>query len=113
MTREGVIENLGQVQMSASDRRKLLENTAASTPVLAYMKYLHETAIGLIPKVDVILRANPTKTFDAFFKMISTGPAQLKGLLPDFELTGPLREVSVGGRCTREIEDAGLSGRET
>lgn len=84
--------------MSASERRKLLENTAASTPVVTYTKYQPTERAGLIPKLDVVLRSNPTKTFEAFFKMISTSPAQLKAFFPDFTLTEPLREVRVGGR---------------
>ena len=98
MTREGVVDNLGRLQMSASERRKLLANAAVSTPVVTYMKYQPTAKVGLIPKIDVVLRSNPTTTFEAFFKMMSTGPAQLKALFPDFKLTEPMREVRVGGR---------------
>lgn len=101
VSREGVIDNFGRIQMSAGERRKLLENAAASRPVVAYMKYQPAERAGLIPKIDVVLRRNSAKTFEAFFKMISAGPAQLKAVFPDFTSPNHFAKYAwvAGGRC--------------
>jgi hypothetical protein len=96
---EGVVDNIQQeAKMGPDELRKLLARSAASTFVVAYMKYQPAAHAGLIPKVQVSLQRNPAKTFEGFLKMISRGTAESKAYFPDFELRDPPREVSVGGR---------------
>ncbi len=98
MTTEGIADNLGNVKLGADELRKLLANFSTSTVVATYIKYQPTAHAGLIPKVQVDLRRSPAKTFDAFFKAIVRSTGDFKAYFPDFELTGPAREVLVGGR---------------
>ena len=99
INREGLVDNIQQeVKMGPAELRKLLAGSAASTFVVAYMKYQPAAHPGLIPKVQVTLHRNPARTFESFLKMISRSAEEPKAILPDFEFTDPPREVSVGGR---------------
>lgn len=96
---EGLVDNIQrEVKMDPAELRKLVGSLATSTFVVAYVKYQPAVHPGLIPKVQVTLRRNPAKTFEGFLKMISRSAAESTTLFPDFELTDPPREVSVGGR---------------
>ena len=99
ISREGLVDNVQQeVKIGPAELRKLLASSAASTFVVAYMKYQPAAHAGLIPKVQVTLHRNPARTFESFLKMIARSAEEPKAIFPDFEFTDLPREVSVGGR---------------
>ena len=69
---------------------------STSTDVANYQKYLPAEHRGLIPRVHVVLRRNPAKTFDGFRAAIAKGADQLREFFPDATLIQPIHELSVG-----------------
>ncbi len=94
---EGMVANL-QAQIDPARMRQILANMSSSTVLAVYQKYLPDKHPGLIPKIQVSVRRNPAKTFDAFRAAITKSADQLRELFPDMTLIQPIHDVSVGGR---------------
>lgn len=97
VTTEGMVANL-QAQIDPARMRQILTNMSSTTVLAVYQRYLPDEHRGLIPKIQVSVRRNPAKTFDAFRTAIIKSTDQLRALFPDMTLIQPVHEVSVGGR---------------
>jgi hypothetical protein len=98
ITSQGLADNLRTLKISPAELQALLANHGGSVVVVAYMKYQPTAHPGLIPKIQVSLRRNPTKTFNDFFRMIARATEEPKALLPDFTVVDAPRIVQIGGR---------------
>lgn len=90
-----LVKNLQKVDISDEKLDKLLKEDNRSILLVAFYKYLPNEHVGLIPKAQVDVRLNPTKTYEQFRSSLLKSMESFKSYFPDFEFLETPKDVEV------------------
>lgn len=92
-----LIKNLEKFDLTEAELAKLIKNSRGSIPIIAYIKYDPAKKAGLIPKIQIDVRANNTKNFPQFKTALTQFTQSLKVIFEGFEFIQEPKEIEVAG----------------
>lgn len=92
-----ILENLKKMDVSDENLVKMINDHNGSLLLTSFYKYDPKTTAGLIPTIQVNVRANPTPTFDYFESMIVQSAEGFKNHFKDFTYAEEPTVIEVGG----------------
>ncbi|MEL6639063.1 MAG: hypothetical protein AAFW73_20705 [Bacteroidota bacterium] len=95
---EDILKNLDKYDFDEEQLQELLAKRNGSIPLISFFKYDPKTHAGLIPTIQILVRSNPTPSFEYFEQMINQSAGDLKNVLEDFTLIESPRVVEVSGQ---------------
>lgn len=95
-----VLENLNKFDLKEDELKVMIENHENSLTVASYYKYDPSTRAGLIPTINVLLRLNPNRDFESFFRAIAKSAESMKSLFSDFIFLEEPRMLEIDGQRT-------------
>ncbi|MBE8714965.1 hypothetical protein [Sphingobacterium hungaricum] len=97
VSNEGLISNLKNLELTEESLSKLISDSKGSLLLTSYYKYNPQTHPGLIPTIQVNVRAKGNTTFEQFKRSMAESTESFKNYFPDFELIKDITEVEVSG----------------
>jgi hypothetical protein len=92
-----LIKNLEKLDFTEAELEQLIKNSKGSIPIIVYVKYDHTKKAGLIPKIQIDVRANNTKNFPQFKAALTQFTQSLKEVFEGFEFIQEPKEIEVSG----------------
>lgn len=95
-----VLKNLNRFDLKDDELKTLIESHENSLTLASYYKYHPSTRAGLIPTVNILLRPNPNRDFESFFRAIAASAASMKSVFNDFVFLEEPRMLELDGQRT-------------
>lgn len=92
-----LVENLLKYDLQDESLLKMIADHKGSILLTSFSKYDPQTHAGLIPTVQVNVRANGTKSFDQFMKLMTTSAEGFKNYFEDFSFATPPQKIEISG----------------
>lgn len=96
-TNDELRKNLEKFDLTEDKLAEIIKNSKTSIMLAAYYKYEPSSKTGIIPKIQVDVRPNPTKDFQHFKTSLTQFTTNLKKYFTDYELIQEPQEVVVSG----------------
>ncbi len=103
-----VVKNLEKFDLTEAGLANLIKNSKGSISMIVYVKYDAKIKSGLIPKIQIDVRANTTKNFSQFKTAINQNAIIFKKMFENFELIHPTKEIEISG-----IKSVAFTGKFT
>ena len=97
MSNEGLLENQKTFQHTEEELAKLLESEKSGIFLAAYYKYDPKKHAGLIPAIQIYVKAYTPRGFQQFKKEVTEGSKGLKEFYKEFEFVQEPTETEVSG----------------
>lgn len=92
-----LLQNLEKVDLKEEELKKLISDHNGSLLLTSFYKYNPQTHAGLIPTIQVNVRANTTRNFAEFTSLINQSANSFKQYFPDFAFDTAPKVVEIGG----------------
>ena len=92
-----ILENLEKFELTEENFTKLIHDNKGSFLLISYYKYNPETHAGLIPTIQINIRANAANNFDEFKNAMIQSTNSFKNYFEDFEFTVSPSVIEISG----------------
>lgn len=92
-----ILKNLDKFKISDENLSKFISDHKGSILLTSYYKYNPKTHAGLVPTIQVNVRAKANKDFESFKNTIIESTKGLKIYFPDFEYIKEPTEIQISG----------------
>ncbi|WP_029036692.1 hypothetical protein [Salinimicrobium xinjiangense] len=92
-----LLQNLGKFDLKEAELQKLISDHNGSLLLTSFYKYNPESHAGLIPTIQLNVRANATRNFAEFTNLITQSANSFKQYFSDFTFDTAPKVVEVGG----------------
>ena len=95
---EELLKNLGKLELSDEELTKFLKDHKGSVLLGSFYKYDPATHAGLIPTIQVNVRANPSENFDAFTNLIELSANSMEKYFKAFDFLEEPKAIEISGK---------------
>lgn len=92
-----ILKNLGKFKISDENLNKFLSDHKGSVLLTSFFKYDPKTHAGLIPTIQVNIRAKANKNFESFKNTIIESAKAIKIYFPDFQYIIQPTDIEISG----------------
>ena len=92
-----LLQNLEKLDLKEEELKKLISDQNGSLLLTSFYKYNPQAHAGLIPTIQVNVRANGTRNFTEFSNLITQSANSFKQYFPDFTFETAPKVVEIGG----------------
>lgn len=92
-----LLRNIEKLKLNEEELKKLISDHNGSLLLTSFYKYNPQTHAGLIPTIQVNVRANATRNFSEFTNLITQSANSFKQYFSDFTFDTSPKVVEIGG----------------
>lgn len=92
-----MVANINKLDDDKENISKIIATHKGSIPVATFSKYDPSTYPGIIPTINVLIRANPYKDFPTFFRFIEMSSRSFVNVLNNCTITKKVTESTISG----------------
>jgi hypothetical protein len=95
---EESMENLKKIKFTDEQLESIAKSKNGIISQTTYYKYDTDKVQGFIPTVKIIVRLNPSESFDEFQSIIIATTEKLKSVLSGFEIIEPVENLKISNQ---------------